>query len=165
MYRTISALSNVFWMVAVFCLKQDSSVRGIPVKYLGLMLLFVPAAITTLVLRLVKRECPSEHAENLQDLQLIDNHAVSDIWCCLIVPMLAPSWFVLTVLCAVMYAATFVTQYSDLPFMFFGYRRYSAVTAEGTHITLLARGSIIRNARDAEFHALRRLDSCTFVDV
>lgn len=66
---------------------------------------------------------------------------------------------------AIVFVFTFLTQtqYFNPIFLLFGYHFYHITTEQGTKAFLIAKGKVIRNAKDVEFTDLRRINDTTYI--
>lgn len=164
-FRILLTINASFWMVAIYTIKNEGYICGIPSWFLGLLLLVVPIVISLMTIGIAKL-IESEQLNTCKELSLADRDFLPTYLGYFFVSLSINNNITMIILYAIVFIFTFLsqTQYFNPIFLLFGYHYYYVTTPQDTKIFVIARGRVIRNKENVNFQNLRRINDTTFIE-
>lgn len=152
-------------MVAIYTIKSEGYICGIPSWFFGLLLLIVPIVISLMTIGIAKFIEP-EQLNTCKELSLADRDFLPTYLGYFFVSLSINDNITMIILYAIVFIFTFLsqTQYFNPVFLLFGYHYYYITTSQDTKIFVIARGRVIRNKENIDFQNLRRINDTTFIE-
>lgn len=164
-FRILLTINATFWMVAVYIIKIDEQVYGIPSWAFGLLLLAIPVIMSLTTMKIAKFIEP-EQLSTCEEFSLADNEFLPTYLGYFFVSLSIGDNITMIILYVIVFIFTFLsqTQYFNPIFLLFGYHYYHILTHQGSRIFVIAHGSVIRNKENINFQNLRRINDTTFIE-
>lgn len=164
MFRFILTANATSWMVVIYGIKEQWSLWVIPDWGTGLALLIIPIVLSLVSIAL-SGSFGRDGMRSCQESVLADHEFLPVYLGYFFVALSINNCMTLWFVYAIVFVFTFLTQtqYFNPIFLLFGYHFYHITTEQGTKAFLIAKGKVIRNAKDAEFTDLRRINDTTYI--
>lgn len=163
-FRFILTANATSWMVVIYGIKEQWSFWVIPDWGTGLALLLIPIVLS-LVSIAMSGSFGRDGMRSCQECVLADHEFLPVYLGYFFVALSINNCMTLCFVYAIVFVFTFLTQtqYFNPIFLLFGYHFYHITTEQGTKAFLIAKGKVIRNAKDVEFTDLRRINGTTYI--
>lgn len=164
MFRFILTANATSWMVVIYGIKEQWSLWVLPDWGTGLALLLIPIVLSLVSIAL-SGSFGRDGMRSCQECVLTDHEFLPVYLGYFFVALSINNCMTLCFVYAIVFVFTFLTQtqYFNPIFLLFGYHFYHITTEQGTKAFLLAKGKVIRNAKDVEFTDLRRINDTTYI--
>ena len=164
-FRILLTVNATFWMIAVYIIKCEEHICGIPSWAFGLLLLAIPVIMSLTSIRMAMLIEP-EQLDGCEEFSLADNEFLPTYLGYFFVSLSINDNITMIFLYVLVFVFTFLsqTQYFNPVFLLFGYHYYHILTPQGSRIFVITRGSIIRNKENIAFKNLRRINDTTFIE-
>lgn len=164
MFRFILTANATSWMVVIYGIKEQWSLWVLPDWGTGLALLLIPIVLSLLSIAL-SGFFGRDGMRSCQECVLADHEFLPVYLGYFFVALSVNNCMTLCFVYAIVFVFTFLTQtqYFNPIFLLFGYHFYHITTEQGTKAFLIAKGKVIRNAKDVEFTDLRRINDTTYI--
>ncbi len=163
-FRFILTANATSWMVVIYGIKEQWSLWVIPDWGTGLVLLLIPIVLSLVSIAL-SGFFGHDGMRSCQECVLADHEFLPVYLGYFFVALSINNCMTLCFVYAIVFVFTFLTQtqYFNPIFLLFGYHFYHITTEQGTKAFLIAKRKVIRNAKDAEFTDLRRINDTTYI--
>lgn len=165
LFRVLLTINATFWMVAVYIIKTEKSIFGIPCWILGVLLLVIPVVMSLTTIWISKLIEPEE-LSGCEEFALADNEFLPTYLGYFFVSLSISNITTMVILYIIVFIFTFLsqTQYFNPIFLLFGYHYYHILTPQGSRIFVIAHGKVMRNKKNILFCNLRRINDTTFLE-
>ena len=163
-YKAVLTLNATSWMLVVYGIKSQLNFYDISVLWIGIVLLFIPIALSFIALKLAKY-LENDSLDCCQEIFLADNEFLPVYLGYFFVSLSVPDDTTMGFLYVIVFVFTWFsqTQYFNPLYLLLGYHYYHVLTKCGTRIFIIYRGNVIRNRKDAMFRHLKRLNDTTYL--
>lgn len=162
LYKFFLTINATFWVVAIYGIKEEWSVCDLPSWLVSIALLLIPMVLSAVSIWLSR----FLSKDNLETPEKLEEANISFL------PIYLGYFFVglsidkaqhlLFIYLIILLFTVIQMQYYNPIYLLFGYRFYHIETEQGTKVFLIAKKSI-RNAADAKFSNLRRINDTTYI--
>ena len=152
------------WMIVVYGIKQQWSFWIFSAWVTGVILLFVPVLLSLLSI-LLTFLLGHDSIQNCKECVLADKDFLSIYLGYFFVALSINDFTTLCFIYAIVFLFTLLTknQYFNPIFLLFGYHYYYIMTEQGTSVFVIAKGGVVRNAKNLKFTELRRINDTTYI--
>lgn len=163
-FRFILTVNATSWMVVIYGIKEQWSLWVIPDWGTGLALLLIPIVLSLVSIALAGF-FGHDGMRSCQECVLADHEFLPVYLGYFFVVLSINNCMTLCFVYAIVFVFTFLTQtqYFNPVFLLFRYHFYHVTTEQGTKAFLIAKGRVIRNAKDVEFTDLQRINDTTYI--
>ena len=166
LYRLWLSINSTFWMISIFGIKKEWSIKECPRWFWDFVLIIIPLLSSFISIIVIKYFTYYESKEfEIEELELVDNELLpvylGYFFVSLGVDKLYDFFWIYGVVVVFVFLTNF--QYFNPVFILFGYHFYHAKTQYGTKVFLVLRGKIVRNVQGIDVNKIQRLNNCTYV--
>ncbi len=163
-FRIVLTVNATSWLIVIYGVKEKWEIGGIPFLGTTILLLAVPVLMTFISIGLAHL-LGSDNVNECKECVLADNEFLPVYLGYFFVALSINNIYTLVIIYAIIFLFTFSTQalYFNPLFILMGYHFYHIITGSGTRIFVIAKGSIIKNASDADLEDLKRVNDTTYI--
>lgn len=163
-YRFILTLNATSWMIVIYGISKQWTIKNFSVWITGILLLFVPVLLSFLSI-MVARWLGNDSLKGCQECSLADNEFIPTYLGYFFVSMSTTDDITMIFLYVIVFIFTWLsqTQYVNPLYLLFGYHYYHVLTEHGTRIFVIVPGSVIRNKDGMAFESLKRINDTTYI--
>lgn len=163
-FQFVLTANATSWMIVVYGISKQWSFWIFPAWLTGLILLAIPILLSLVSIALTWL-LGQDSITNCEECVLADHDFLSIYLGYFFIALSIDDFITLCFVYVITFLFTFLTknQYFNPIFLLFGYHFYNIVTAQGTRVFVIARGKVIRNAKDIQFAELRRINDTTYI--
>lgn len=163
-FQFILTANATSWMIVVYGISKQWSFWFFPVWLTGFILLSIPVLLSLFSIKLTLF-LGHDRINDCEECILADQDFLSIYLGYFFIALSINDFITLCFVYVITFLFTFLTknQYFNPIFLLFGYHFYNIVTAQGTRVFVIARGRVIRNAKNIQFAELRRINDTTYI--
>ena len=165
-YRLWLSINSTFWMVSIFGIKDEWSIKICPRCFLDIALIAIPLLSSFLSIVVLKYFTYYESGDYvIEEIELADNELLPVYLGYLFVSLGIENIYDFFWIYGIVVVFVFLTsfQYFNPVFIIFGYHFYHAKTQYGTKVFLVLKGKVVRNVQGIDINKIQRLNDSTYV--
>jgi len=164
LYKLFLTLNATSWVIVTYVIKEGWTILCMPTWIFGFLLLLVPIILSFASI-LMTLLFDKDTLEQCDELQEVNNSFLPTYLGYFFVGLGIDKVQHLAFVYLIIFVFTFVahTQYFNPLLLLFGYRFYDIKSEAGTRVFVISKRKF-RNAKEASFSNLRRINDTTYID-
>lgn len=165
MYRMLLTFSATSWVIVLYGIKQNSTLRNISQLLFCLILLIIPI-ITSILSLILANSFSNDNLNSCIDVEYANSSFISIYLGYFFVGLSLENITQLIIVYALIFTFTHLSQaeYFNPIYLLFSYKFYHVTSAEGTKLFVITR-KYLRNVKQVNFECLKRINETTFIEL